>query len=229
MVGTAYPMKVSPKLLETVPTRRAGGDRPGQRAVELHPCGQAVATRARASSIHGGNRALMRRMQRGYAAGNLFHADFTACDAYAGLEAAASQGALPGDAGAGRARPDDAATGGGSRSSRRCKPRVVTLPVGHNLMAEAPDGVLNAINEALNPGGSTHEPPRQRCDRLPGGYLYFFLPRSMIVVVMLGITARRHRLGSCILLRLLGFLVAALLTFGHGKSSCCTAARWSDA
>ena len=29
------------------------------------------------------------------------------------------------------------------------KPRVVTLPVGHNLMAEAPDGVLDAINDAL--------------------------------------------------------------------------------
>jgi pimeloyl-ACP methyl ester carboxylesterase len=29
------------------------------------------------------------------------------------------------------------------------KPRVITLPVGHNLMAEAPDGVLNAIIDAL--------------------------------------------------------------------------------
>jgi hypothetical protein len=27
--------------------------------------------------------------------------------------------------------------------------RVVTLPVGHNLMGEDPDGVLNAINAAL--------------------------------------------------------------------------------
>jgi hypothetical protein len=87
-------------------------------------------------------------MQRGYTGGNLFLADFTACDAYAGLEAAARKVTCPATLVLGQ-RDQMTAPQSVAPIVAALKPRVVTLPVGHNLMAEAPDGVLNAINEAL--------------------------------------------------------------------------------
>jgi pimeloyl-ACP methyl ester carboxylesterase len=35
------------------------------------------------------------------------------------------------------------------------KARVVSLPAGHSLMAEAPDGVLNALRQALSAAQET--------------------------------------------------------------------------
>ena len=81
MLGPAYPMKVSPKLLELC-------QRDVLSAIDLvnslsHSSHAAKPSNpGPGSSIRGGNRALSRRMQRGYAAGNLFLADFTACDGY---------------------------------------------------------------------------------------------------------------------------------------------------
>ncbi|HSC01623.1 MAG TPA: alpha/beta hydrolase [Burkholderiaceae bacterium] len=153
MVGTAYPMKVSPKLLELC-------QRDALAAIDLVNTLSNSTYAAKPShpgpgfSIHGSNRALMRRMQRGYTAGNLFLADFRACDAYAGLEAAAAKVRCPATlvlgAGDQMTLPQAVAP-----VVAALKPRVVTLPVGHNLMAEAPDGVLDAIREALS-----EEPPR---------------------------------------------------------------------
>jgi pimeloyl-ACP methyl ester carboxylesterase len=99
-------------------------------------------------SIHGSNRALARRMQRGYSGGNLFLADFAACDAYAGLEAAARKVACPVTLVLGE-RDQMTSPQSVAPIVAALKPLVVTLPVGHNLMAESPDGVLNAINDAL--------------------------------------------------------------------------------
>jgi pimeloyl-ACP methyl ester carboxylesterase len=99
-------------------------------------------------STHGSNRALMRRMHSGYAQGNLFHADFSACDAYGGLEAAAPRLRCPVTLVLG-ARDQMTSPKAVAPLMAALRPRVVTLPVGHNLMAEAPDGVLNAINDAL--------------------------------------------------------------------------------
>jgi len=149
MVGCAYPMKVSPKLLELC-------QRDALAAIDLVNTLSNSTRAAKPShpgpgfSIHGSNRALMRRTQRGYGAGNLFLADFSACDAYAGLEAAAARLACPVTLVLGAldqmTLPQAAAP-----IVAALKPRVVTLPAGHNLMAEAPDGVLDAIGQALGP------------------------------------------------------------------------------
>lgn len=149
MVGTAYPMKVSPKLLELC-------QRDVLAAIDLVNTLSNSTHAAKPShpgpgfSIHGSNRALMRRMHRGYTAGHLFHADFTACDAYAGLETAAPKVRGPVTLVLG-ARDQMTSPKAVAAILAALEPRVVTLPVGHNLMAEDPDGVLNAINDALQP------------------------------------------------------------------------------
>jgi len=147
MVGVAYPMKVSPKLLELC-------QRDVLAAIDLVNALSNSTHAAKPShpapgfSIHGGNRALMRRMQRGYAAGNLFLADFRACDAYGGLEAAAPRARCPVTLVLG-ARDQMTSPQAVAPIVAALAPRVVTLPAGHNLMAEAPDGVLRAIDDAV--------------------------------------------------------------------------------
>jgi len=147
MCGTAYPMKVSNTLLEM-------SQRDTLRAIDLVNTLEHSTRAAKPScpgpgfSIHGGNRALMRRMQRGYAQGNLFHFDFAACDAYCGLEKAAGALRCPTTLVLGERdqMTPPKATGA---LQQALKPEVVTLPVGHNVMAEAPDDVLDAIVAAL--------------------------------------------------------------------------------
>ena len=147
MVGTAYPMKVSAKLLEL-------SQRDVLAAIDL-VTGLSNSTHAAKPSspgpgfsIHGGGRALSRRLQRAYAHGNLFHADFSACDAYAGLEAAAPKLRCPVTLVLG-SRDQMTLPKAAAPLVEALKPRVVTLPVGHNLMFEQPDAVLNAIHTAL--------------------------------------------------------------------------------
>jgi pimeloyl-ACP methyl ester carboxylesterase len=148
MVGTAYPMKVSPKLLDLC-------QRDALAAIDLVNALSNSTHAAKPShpgpgfSVHSSNRALMRRMQRGYKQGNLFLSDFSACDAYGGLEAAAAKVRCPATLVLG-AKDRMTSPKAVAPIVAALKPRVVSLPVGHNLMAEAPDGVLNAINNALN-------------------------------------------------------------------------------
>jgi len=147
MVGTAYPMKVSPKLLELC-------RRDVLAAIDLITALQHSTLAAKPSHPgpgfwnHGGNRVLARRTQRAYRTGNLFFDDFSACDAYAGLEAAAVRLKCPTTLVLG-ARDQMTPPQAVAPIVKALKPRVVTLPAGHNLMAEVPDGVLNAINEAV--------------------------------------------------------------------------------
>ena len=148
MVGAGYPMKVSPKLLELC-------QRDALVAIDLVNALSNSTHAAKPShpgpgfSIHGGNRALLRRMQDGYRSGNLFLADFSACDAYAGFEAAARQVSCPVTLVLG-ARDQMTPPATAAPIIAALAPRVVTLPSGHNLMAEAPDGVLGAITDALD-------------------------------------------------------------------------------
>jgi pimeloyl-ACP methyl ester carboxylesterase len=147
MVGTAYPMKVSAALLEM-------SQKDPLRAIDLVNSLSNSTYAAKPSnpgpgfSIHGGNRALMRRMQRGYAQGNLFHADFAACDAYAGLEGAAARLRCPTTLVLG-ARDQMTSPKAVAPLLAALKPEVVTLPAGHNLMAEAPDDVLDTLIRVL--------------------------------------------------------------------------------
>jgi pimeloyl-ACP methyl ester carboxylesterase len=149
MVGTCYPMIV-PKALTDLALadplaamKRVNATSNSTHAAKPSHPGPGF-------SIHGGNLALMRRNQAGWRVGNLFHHDFSACDAYRGLEIAAARLRCPTTLVLGaldQMTPPKAT----AAMQAHLKARVITLPVGHNLMAEAPDGVLNALVEAASP------------------------------------------------------------------------------
>jgi pimeloyl-ACP methyl ester carboxylesterase len=151
MVGTTFPMRVSPALLST--SREA----PLQ-AIDMVNAFSHSTYAAKPSSpapgflLHGVNRALMRRLQAAYAAaghGNLFHQDFLACDAYANGLVAAARVSCPVRFVLGSADQMTPARSAGTLAAA-LKADVVTLPAGHSLMGEAPDGVLNAIRSFVS-------------------------------------------------------------------------------
>jgi len=98
--------------------------------------------------LHGANRALMRRVQAGQRDINLFAHDFGVCNAYAnGLEAA-SQVRCASHLVLGEqdqmTMPKAAAAIAAALSAK-----ITTLPGGHALMQEAPDGLLRALQLAV--------------------------------------------------------------------------------
>lgn len=150
MIGTAFPMRVAPALLQ------AALDEP-LRAIDMVNALSHSTLAAKPSNpgpgtwLHGANRALMRRLQAGYAAaghGNLFHHDFGVCDRYAGALQAAERIGCPVRLvlGAKDSMTQPRAAG---ELARALRAETVMLAAGHSLMAEAPDGVLNALRDFL--------------------------------------------------------------------------------
>lgn len=143
MVGTAYPMKVSATLLQM------SLDDP-LRAIDLVNTLSISTQAAKPShpgpgfSLHGGNRALMRRTLQAYTLGNLFHHDFSACHHYLGLDAAASCIQAPVTLVLGRY---DQMTSPKAVAPlvQALNPEVIHMPCGHAVMAEAPDGLLDCL------------------------------------------------------------------------------------
>ena len=147
LVGTAVPMVVSPALLES-----AANDPPAAMASVNAWSHSTIAAKpshpAPGAWLHGGNMALMRRMQAGDEAGNLFLTDFRACNAYQGGLAAATRVECPATIVVGKR--DQMTT---PKSTAALASALHTTPVvleaGHALMTEAPDALLNALREAL--------------------------------------------------------------------------------
>jgi pimeloyl-ACP methyl ester carboxylesterase len=147
MIATAYPMKVSDALLNT------SRDDP-LRAIDMVNVFSHSTIAAKPSFpgpgvwLHGSNRALMRRVQAGAREGNLFLHDFEVCNRYADGRAAAAKVTCPVTFILGER--DQMTSPKGSREiATALHAKVVILPAGHSLMTEAPDGVLNALREAL--------------------------------------------------------------------------------
>ncbi len=147
LIGTAYPMKVSDALLATA----------RERPLEAMAMVNAWSISSLASKpeypgpgnwLHGGNLALMRRVQAAGAGSNVFLHGFSVCNAYQdGLVAAArvrcSTTLVLGRADAmtpPRATKDLVAA---------LKARVVFVASGHLQMGEAPDDTLAAVRSAL--------------------------------------------------------------------------------
>jgi pimeloyl-ACP methyl ester carboxylesterase len=147
MIGAAYPMKVSQGLLS------AAHEAP-LRAIDMVNTLSHSTIAAKPSYpgpgawLHGANRALMRRVQAGRPEGNLFHHDFALCDRYANGMQAASQITCPVTLVLG-ARDQMTQPKAATELASALKARVLALPAGHSLMAEAPDAVLNALRDAL--------------------------------------------------------------------------------
>lgn len=148
MIATAFPMKVSPALLEAASSEPLDAiDRVN--AFSHSTLAAKPANPGPGTWLHGANRALMRRLQAGYASaghGNLFHHDFSACDRYAGGLEAAARVRCPTRLvlGAKDSMTSPKATAS-LASALRAEVRM--LPAGHALMAEAPDGVLNELKD----------------------------------------------------------------------------------
>ena len=151
MVGSAYPMKVSAALLDTA------AQAPDKAIAMVNQF--SLSTLAAKPSfpgpgmwLHGSNRALMRRVLAGAnatgCAVNLFHHDFQVCDAYAGGLDAAAAVTCPVTLVLGSA--DQMTPPSAARDiAAALKAKVLTLPAGHQLMAEAPAGLQAALAQAL--------------------------------------------------------------------------------
>lgn len=150
MIATAYPMKVSDALLNTARAQPL-------RAIDMVNAFShgSIASKPSfpgpGSWLHGANRALMRRMLAG--AGetggmNLFERDFRVCDAYANGLQAAAQVRCPVTLVLGE-RDQMTSPKATGEIAAALRAQVITLPAGHSLMTEAPDGVLNATIAAV--------------------------------------------------------------------------------
>ena len=147
MIGTAYPMKVSETLLTTA------RDEPLRAIDRVNEFSHSsIASKPSfpgpGAWLHGSNRALMRRVQAGASEVNLFHHDFSGCNAYANGLAAAAKVQCPVTFILGQR--DQMTVPKSSRDiATALRAKVVTLPAGHSLMTEAPDAVLSALRGVL--------------------------------------------------------------------------------
>ena len=147
MVGTAYPMKVSDALLSTARETPL-------KAIDMVNAFSHSGIAAKPSYpgpgawLHGGGRALMRRIQAGQTETNLFAHDFKVCDAYAGGMDAAARVTCPAHLILGD-RDQMTSPKQTKDIAAALKAQVHLVPAGHALMAEAPDPVLRALRVAL--------------------------------------------------------------------------------
>ena len=146
LVGTAYPMRVSPALLESSVSSP-------MKAIEmvntfshstLAPPPSALGP---GTWLYGGNRALMRRVLASNTKVNVFFTGFQACDRYTGGEAAMEKVQCPTLFVLGRLDQMTPPKAAQSLILKAQNATVVQLTAGHSLMTEAPDGVLKALTD----------------------------------------------------------------------------------
>lgn len=140
LVGTTYPMRVSAELLA------ATRDAPDRAHAMITVWSHAAIAHYPSNPgpgfwVHGENVRLMERQPAG-----TLHADFRACDAYRGAEAAAPKVACPALFVLGRRDVMTPARGGRELARRFVDARVAEIAgSGHNVMAEKPDELLDAL------------------------------------------------------------------------------------
>ncbi len=151
LVGTAYPMVVSPALLE------ASLNDP-QRAISMVNTFSHALLAPPPSSLgpgtwlYGSSRALMRRVLSSNRDANVFHVGFKACNDYAGGEQAMSAVQCPVLFLLGDADQMTSPRATKTLTSKVSHAKVVMVHAGHALMSEAPDDVLFALRDFLAMG-----------------------------------------------------------------------------
>ena len=154
LVGTAFPMKVSPALLETSLNEP-------EKAIKMinvfsrNTLAPPPSALGPGTWVYGASVALGRRVLRSNAKVNVFHRGFNACDKYANGENAIAQvtcpilfllGAQDQMTQVKAAQPlIDKARASGKKF------KVTYLPLGHHQMTETPDETLFAIRDFLKP------------------------------------------------------------------------------
>jgi pimeloyl-ACP methyl ester carboxylesterase len=148
LVGTAFPMKVSPALLESslsTPAKAIAMVNTFSHSM-LAPPPSALGP---GTWLYGGSSALMRRVLASNTQVNVFHTGFKACDDYQGGEDAMDKVQCATLFIVGQ---DDQMTPPKAAQTlikRARHGKVHTLSAGHSLMTEAPDGVLFALTGFL--------------------------------------------------------------------------------
>ena len=150
LVGTAYPMKVSPALIDAAlnePEKALRMVNVFSRSTLAPPSGAGF-------WVYNAGLALGRKVLRSNTAVNVFHRGFVACDSYANGEQAIAAVQCPVlfALGAQDQMTAPKAAQGLGAAARAAGKRVHTtsLPVGHNQMSEAPDGTLMAIRDFIS-------------------------------------------------------------------------------
>jgi len=152
LVGTAFPMKVSPALIEAALNEPEAG----MKMINVFSRSTLAAPPSALGPgtwVYGSNLALNRRVLRSNPKVNVFHRGFVACDSYANGETAIAAitcpvlfllGALD------QMTQPKAAQGLVKTAKAAGKTvRIESLPVGHHQMTETPDATLFAIRDFL--------------------------------------------------------------------------------
>ena len=143
MLGTTYPMKVSEALLEMAKNAEpAAIDMVNIWSHSMHA--QNPACPLAGVSAMGSARRLMQRMSALNPA-QLFHTDFSACNAYANGEAAARALACPALFIFGSKDMMTPARSTKMLTTAVAQGKIVHVDAGHSLMTEQPDAVLDAL------------------------------------------------------------------------------------
>ena len=150
LVGTAFPMKVSPALLEASlnePMKALTMVNVFSRAT-LAPPPSALGP---GTWVFGASMALGKRVLASNAAVNLFHAGFKACDSYANGELAMEKVTCPVLFVLGAVDQMTPPKAAQALINKAQHGRVVYLPGGHHQMNETPEPMLAALNGFLKP------------------------------------------------------------------------------
>jgi pimeloyl-ACP methyl ester carboxylesterase len=148
LVGTAWPMKVSPALLESsihAPEKAIHMVNVFSHST-LAPPPSALGP---GTWLYGGSRALMRRVLASNRNSNVFHTGFNACDSYAGGAAAMSAVTCPTLFLIGRYDQMTPPKSARALAQHARQATLVEVNAGHALMTEAPDEVLDALKNFL--------------------------------------------------------------------------------
>lgn len=152
LVGTAFPMKVSPVLIETSlkePEKALTMINVFSRSTLAAP----PSALGPGTWVFGASMALGRRVLASNTAVNVFHRGFVACDRYANGEAAMAAITCPVLFVLGaqdQMTPPKAAQGLIAKARETGKQvQVVSLPAGHHQMTETPDATLAALQHFL--------------------------------------------------------------------------------
>lgn len=150
LVGVAFPMKVSPALLE------ASQHEP-MKAIHMvnvfshSTIAPPPSALGPGTWLYGGSRALMKRVLASNRKVNLFHRGFVACDSYQGGEAAMARVECPVLFVLGKADAMTPPKAAQSLQANAQHARTVMVDGGHQMMSEAPDAVLFALRDFLKP------------------------------------------------------------------------------
>ncbi|MES2414617.1 MAG: alpha/beta hydrolase [Pseudomonadota bacterium] len=150
MVGTAYPMKVTPALQEmslNQPLKAIDMVNVFSHST-LAPPPSALGP---GTWLYGGSSALMKRVLRSNTSVNIFHRGFKACNDYAGGDAAMENLECEVMFLLGRSDQMTSPKQVAPLAAKAKHGKTVLVQAGHQLMTEAPDEVLDAMKNFLKP------------------------------------------------------------------------------